>query len=212
MAVALPTREEFQRIKSSLASAMPSAERCKLLVTGCRSGEGSSTIAAQLAAKFATDGEGETVLVDANMRAPVLHERLKTPRTPGLTDVLGGIAPLQQALVSTSEPNLSLLPAGAPTLDAGRLLANGSFGAVLDALSKRFSAVIVDAPPVLLFPDAALIARAVDAALLVVWAGRTRRHVVLAAKRELEHTGVNIAGVVLNRNRRYIPRWIYGRL
>lgn len=212
MAVSFPTREEFQRIKTNLATAVGSPERLKLLVTSSRSGEGCSTVASRLALTLATDGAGEVVLVDACMRAPTLHERFAAPRAPGLTDVLGGSASLQKALTGTVEPNLWFLPAGTATLDAGKLLANGNFADHMEALSARFTAVVIDAPPVLLYPDTALIARVTDAVMLVVWAGRTRRQVVLAAKRQLEQAEARIAGVVLNRNRRYIPRWVYRRL
>ena len=79
-------------------------------------------------------------------------------------------------------------------------------------MREKFNYVIFDAPPVNGCFDSIMIGRKVDGVILVLGSGYTRRQEAIKAKQELEEAGANVLGVILNRQKHYIPEWIYKRL
>lgn len=84
--------------------------------------------------------------------------------------------------------------------------------ALLETLRANYSLVLIDGPSVLATADTLFLAPLVDGVVFVVEAGKTRRQVVSLAQERLQHAGAKTLGVVLNRRRFYIPRWIYRRI
>ena len=68
--------------------------------------------------------------------------------------------------------------------------------------------MIVDAPPILAYPDSRTISTGVDSVVLVLKSGGTRKQVAVRAKQALEEAGAKIIGMVLNRRKFYIPHWV----
>jgi len=79
-------------------------------------------------------------------------------------------------------------------------------------MRERFDFIILDGPPVITNPEIRFISSKVDGTILMLESGRTRRHVALKAKQEIETAGGKFLGAVLNRRKYYIPNWIYRRL
>ena len=79
-------------------------------------------------------------------------------------------------------------------------------------MRRDFDYIILDGPPPTASAESRLIADKVDGVVLIVEAGKTRRQVAVRAKQELENSGANFLGVILNRRKYYIPQWIYRRL
>jgi Mrp family chromosome partitioning ATPase len=95
-------------------------------------------------------------------------------------------------------PNLFILPSGGKTRAATEMLEQKEFDIVLAALRREFDVIIVDSPPIGLFPDSLAIARKVDEVLFVTRYGKVSRKVAKNLVENLEDTGVNVLGVVLN--------------
>ena len=168
-----------------------------ILVTSPGPVEGKSTTSLNLAATFAQYGE-RVLLIDADLRRPVVHSALDIPRDPGLTHLLIGSAPAEAVIHRDVIPNLDVIPAGPIPPNPAELVGSMAMSETLGILEKDYDRVIVDSPPVLAVTDAAGTASYVDGVLLVLRSGHTEQR---AAERTTEHLGrlgVRILGLVLN--------------
>ncbi len=150
-----------------------------------------------------------TVLVDGDIRRPVLHERLGLPGAPGLSNVLNGYDLAEAVREVPDEPMLKLLPAGAPAPDPAGLFALRPLRKFLRGIQAEM--VVVDTPAEALFADAATIASQCDIAVLIVDVKATRRASVRATVDRLRQVNVNIVGAVMNRAEPVSKRSYYAR-
>ena len=92
------------------------------------------------------------------------------------------------------------------------LFQSDQFDEVLQSMRDSFDYVILDAPPVTLFPETRMICNKLDGIILVLEFGQTRRQVALKVKKEIDTAGGNFLGVIINKRKYFIPKWIYKRL
>lgn len=170
--------------------------------------EGVSSAAFALANSLVRQHGLRVLLVDANLRAPSLHELCDLPRAPGLAELMNGGGAWQGAAHEV-QGGLTVITAGVVVEHPSRLFAGSALQDQLTRLDGAVDWVLFDCPAVNVYPDAAAIAAACAATVLVVRSGRTRREIVQDAKRRLEQAGASVAGVVLNRRRYYIPEALY---
>lgn len=173
-----------------------------VIVTSAEAGEGKSLTAANLAVAMAQTGL-RTILIDANLRRPVLHELFGLPQRRGAAPA--GAADAQRVdtpvTVESGLAQLRLLLSGdlsSPAQPPGA----EQLRALLAQLEPEVDLVIVDSPALLESVETALLARACDAALVVVRAGRTRPEQLQRACEALARTQALVLGVVLNRAER----------
>ena len=95
-------------------------------------------------------------------------------------------------------PNLFVLPSGGKTRAATEMLEHEDFSVVINLLKKNAEVIIIDSPPIGLFPDSLAIARKVDEVLFVTRYGKVSRKVVKTLIDSIQETGANLLGVVLN--------------
>lgn len=170
--------------------------------------EGKSTIAINYALVAALNQR--VLLVDADLRHPVLHESFAVPRRPGLVDVLGERRTLDEVVHQVrSQGQLELLTAGQPVSGIGDLMNSKRMHEFLDSVSGAYDVVVLDTPPVLAVSDTASIASRspVDVALVVDH--KSRRRTLTRALRELDLVDANVLGLVLNREGT-LARYGYG--
>ena len=171
-----------------------------LAVTSPGTGEGKTLTALNLAVSLAMEVKHTVLLVDANLRHPSLHEQLGLPGSPGLSDYLTHDTPLTELFVHPKGiDHLTVLPGGHAMLNSAEILNSPKMSRLVDELKTRYASriVIFDLPPVLNVADATAFAPYVDATLLVVEEGKTKR-------KEVEHavdllSGTNVLGTVLNK-------------
>ncbi len=176
-----------------------------ITITSPTPGEGKTTVAANLAASLAEAGR-KTLIVDADLRRPRLHEVFGVSNSQGLVDLLGDsyVDPLD--FVVPISKGLWFLPAGVAAFGGPGLIQEAATHEILDRLQGEFDSIVLDAPPVLAVSDARTLARIVDGAILIVRAGVTDPDDAIDAKTLLEADGAHLLGVVLNS---WNPR-IYG--
>ncbi|HEU0299318.1 MAG TPA: CpsD/CapB family tyrosine-protein kinase, partial [Longimicrobium sp.] len=163
-------------------------------------GEGKTTSAVNLAATLARRGRS-VVLVDGDLRCGMIAGTLGVPQHPGLSELLTGQATLPEVLRTVrleEETELYVLAAGHTPPDPARLLASEEMHELLRRLRARFEAVVIDAPPVNLVTDAALLGADSDGVVMVVRSGTTSEDQLRDAVRHLEAVGAPVLGVVLN--------------
>ena len=168
-----------------------------VLVLSALPGEGKSTTAIHLAIAHA-DQRKRTLIIDADLRRPVIHKRLNMSMDTGLSDVLTGTVAWQA--VATKAPDheyLDVIPAGLSSHRPSDLL-GAAMTLLLDQAGKEYDLVVVDAPPALGFAEPLQIATAADAVVLVARAGRTSRKAVSNVLASLHRVRANVMGIVLN--------------
>ncbi len=193
-----PAAEAYRTLRTNLTFAALDKPIETLVVTSAAAGEKKSTVLANLAVTMA-QGERRTILVDADLRRPGLHEIFGVANDRGLTTMIVEEATLQDPpLIDVSVDNLWLVPSGPLPPNPTDILGSRKMEQVIAALKARADVVLFDAPPVITVTDATVLGTKVDGVLLVVCAGRTRREHAQRARELLERVHVRIVGAVLN--------------
>jgi capsular exopolysaccharide synthesis family protein len=176
------------------------------MVVSAGRGEGKSTTAASLAVTFARRGQ-HVILLEADLRRPVLRRMLLLDEGPGLTDVALGQADLQQALAATqlsddqSLPTngggaasgvLEVLEAGSPPSSPPEFLKSHAVAQIISRLTERGDLLIIDTPPLLHVSDAMtmLLSAQIDCAIVAARIGTVRRQAIDEIKRSLDSAPV----------------------
>jgi protein-tyrosine kinase len=190
--------EAYRVLRTNLHFANPDSPLRRLIITSAGSGEGKSTTASNLAICLA-QADRSVLLVDADLRRPVLHTVFRQPSTPGLSSYLAGDALPDAVVIKTSIPNLSLVPCGPTPPNPSELLGSRRMSDFLQTMSERFDMIILDTPPVLAVSDACVLVPAVDGVLLVVGSGVVVRPSLKRAKEQLASVHARILGAVVNK-------------
>lgn len=168
-----------------------------LLVTSTADSDDKSITLANLAVAFAQSGN-RTVLVDADLRKPSLHDLFGVSNTRGFTTMMTeDVAMSNPPLVETQVENLSLLPSGPLPDVPSDVLSNRRVDEIIGVLKARANYILFDSPPVLAATDATLLGSKMDGVLLVIRAGHTRRDAAQRARKSLEQVHVHVVGAVL---------------
>jgi capsular exopolysaccharide synthesis family protein len=195
-----PESEAYRTLRTNIQFSSVDKPIRTLVVTSSGPSEGKSTTAANLAIVMAQTGQ-KVVLVDADLRRPVLHKTFGVPNNVGITTALlaGDDVDLQSYLQPTEIDNLMIITSGPIPPNPSELLGSQRMKNVIDRLAQAADIVIFDTPPVLVVTDAAVLSRQTDGVLLIADAGGTREPALAHAVEELRKTGANILGVALNR-------------
>lgn len=193
-----PITEAFRTLRTNVEFASVDQPVKTLLVTSAVQGEGKTTTAANLAVVFAQAGRS-VLLLDADLRKPGVHRILDLPNDSGVsTLLLRDSADFGPVLQDTEVPGLRVLTTGPLPPNPAELLGSHRFRALLANLEARFDVLVIDSPPVHAVADAAILSSITDGTLFVVYAGKTRRGAIRAAREALAKAGANVLGVTLN--------------
>jgi succinoglycan biosynthesis transport protein ExoP len=175
-----------------------------ILVTSTIPGEGKTLISCNVAGSFARHGK-KTLLVDCDLRRPMLHRHFKQQNAAGLITWFEGGSPLEGDLANNPTlgiikvgENLSLLCSGGRSKSPTELLESPVFGQLLERLKREFDLIIVDSPPLGAVTDSLLIAERIDEVVYVCRFNRAYRKHIRLFMRALRSGKNEILGVVLN--------------
>lgn len=189
------SREQYRRVAAVLHDSQAANRTQVVMVASALAGEGKTLTAANVALTLSDSYRKRVLVIDGDLRRPALHCVFRVETLCGLAD---GLDPSRDAkmVVRQVTPTLSLLPAGRPTSDPMAGLISDRMRRVVDEARELFDWIIIDTPPLVLLPDAHLLASIADATLLVVKAESTPHALV---KRAMEAIGRSkVLGVVLN--------------
>lgn len=207
-----PPADDYRILRSSIESLSLATPIRSILVTSPTE-RGASTITVSNLGVVMAQAGTRTVLVDADLRQPMLHDIFDVPQSPGLTDCLNSGNFFAEALKPTAVENLEILTTGSPVSNPAELLDSPDMSRLLELLQPQADVVILNGPSLLYFPDAVLLSKDVDGVLLVLTAGRTRRDAAQSSVMLLERAGAKFLGAVLNAvsnqiaSDGYIPRY-----
>ncbi len=204
--------EAYRTLRTAVYFGTKEGQARSILVTSPERGDGKSTMTSNLAISLAQAGR-RTLLVDADLRAPMQDLIFGINGRTGLATVLQGKETIDNAVRHTGIENLDLLPAGVAARNPSELLNSPKFIEVLDQLIEKYDQVIIDSPPMLAVTDARIIAASADATLLVLRAGKSNRKLGELSIDGLFSVGAKVLGAVVNDIQRRSYRYYgsYGR-
>jgi succinoglycan biosynthesis transport protein ExoP len=190
--------ESFRSLRTSLQLLAVDHPISTVQLTSAGSGEGKTTMLANLGMAIA--GTGQTVLImDCDLRRSELHNVFGLANGVGVTSVLSGEVPLRSAVQPVPQsPNIHLLAAGPLPPNPSELLASRKMADLVATLAEQFDVVLVDSPPVLAVTDAIVITTWVDATVVVCCENKTRRKHLRGALEQLRQANAPLVGAILN--------------
>jgi len=226
--------EAFRTLRSNLEFMSLDKQGKSFLITSSFVQEGKTFNAVNLALSIAQAGR-RVLLMEADLRRPVIHKSFGLERTPGLTDyVLGnyswedivntitdvmlGDFELEEILRTPGLDNLNIILGGTKPPNPAEILRSKRFGELLQKADQEYEIIIIDSPPILPVVDATEIAPYVDGVVMVYTVGKIGRGVLKRAKMTMDNVKANVWGVVLNNVRadagpdyfKYHTQYYYG--
>ena len=202
--------EAYRKIRTNLQFIDIDIPHKALLFTSCIVDEGKSSTVCNLAITAARFGT-RVIVVEADLRRPRATDYLGLPNGVGVTDVLVGRVELAEAVQTWGAGLFDVLASGPTPPNPSDLLGSQRMTELIDQLRGSYDLVLVDAPPVLPFADAAAAAAACDGAILVVRYGKARAAQLRQAKDALAAVGSPVLASMLNMTpARQHPEYGYG--
>ncbi len=189
--------EAYRALRANLRFAAKGQDMKTLAITSTSQGEGKSVTTLDLAIALANGG-AKVLLVDADLRRPVVHKYFKQAISPGLSEVLQSKAEWKEGLREIGIDNMQVIPAGAMPSNPGDLMASVGMSELVKLFREEFDFVLFDVPPVLAVADAAAFLHELDGIFLLCRANRIPEGLVAGAANRLRMTGANLVGAVLN--------------
>lgn len=188
--------EAYKAARTNLLFLLTNVEKKQIVFTGWLEHDGKSTSCVNMAISFAQLGK-KVLLVDSDLRQPVLHRVFHTTQKPGLSEALCGSFN-QKCIRKTKYENLYVLPAGTIPPNPSELLASVAMDEILQLLSQEFDYIFLDTPPLSMVTDAAVLSTKVGGAVIIIRAYKTTRQSVLSSKQTIENVGGKVFGFLLN--------------
>ncbi|MBN1309463.1 MAG: polysaccharide biosynthesis tyrosine autokinase [Chitinispirillaceae bacterium] len=189
--------EAYRSLRTNILFASPDKPLQVLALTSAGPSEGKSLTISNLALAYAQLGK-RTLLVDTDLRRPVLHHIFNQQREPGFTDLFIANPDYDRIIRKEIRSNFSLISSGIFTPNPAELLGSHKMIQLLDYFRSHYDMVFFDTPPIVAVTDATLLGTKMDGLLIVVKSHSTDREIVLRAANILRNVGVKIVGTVLN--------------
>jgi non-specific protein-tyrosine kinase len=195
-----PITEAFRVLRSNIQFASVDNPVHALMVTSPGPSQGKSLTIANLAVVLANAGQ-KVVLVDTDLRRPVLHRVFELPNDEGFCDAIldAQSSTVMQYAQPTQVENLYLMTSGSIPPNPAELLSSGHATELIDVLKTQADIVLFDSPPTLVVADAAILGAKVDGVLMINEMGNTRRAMARRAIEEMERAHARVLGLVINR-------------
>ena len=191
------TTEAYRSLRTNLTFTSPDKPLRTVALTSAGPSEGKSLTVTNLAMATAQMGK-KTLLVDTDLRRPMLHHLFNFRREPGFAELFAGEPDYAESIRDTGKPNLSIITAGQFTPNPAELVGSQKMEHHLDYFKQNFDLIFFDTPPVVAVTDASLLATKIDGVLLVVKSHHTDRTVGIRAVQTMSNVGVKLIGAVLN--------------
>jgi capsular exopolysaccharide synthesis family protein len=208
-------RHQLEKLKARLSLGNPAQKAKSILMTSYNHGEGTSTLAAFFAECLAQDKNLNILLVDANTRTPSLH-KLYIPKDSHKSLSFSDMLSEQTDGLALSKPssytNLHFVPCGEIIRHPSQDMNMKFFKNYSKNMQRLYDFVIFDSSPIGKYYDPIVVAAFLDGVILVVEAEKTPHGELRRAKEMLLDRKISILGVILNKCRFPIPRFLFERL
>ena len=200
--MALPSSaisEQFRTLRTNIQFSMVDNNLKALSIVSAAPNAGKSTVSANLAVTFASQGT-RVLIADCDFRRPTVHKNFNLPNGHGMTTLLTDKSgSIEDYIQTTKMENLFVMTSGPIPPNPAELLSSKRMIQLEQELEAMFDLVIYDTPPLLGFADAQIVAGRVDGVIFVVNHGIATKDDVLRASESLKMVNANVLGAVYNR-------------
>ena len=193
-----PIAEAYRTLRTNIQFSSFDKELKSIVVTSSGPGEGKTTTVCNLAVTMAQSGS-KVLLLDCDLRKSQVHKYFGLNNSQGLTTILAKHLPLQEAIKQTNVIGLDILTSGPKPPNPAELVGSNAMKEFIQQMTHEYDRVLIDAPPVGVVTDAALLSTVADGSILVVAAGQVGIEAAQRAKSLLDKVNANIIGVLLNK-------------
>lgn len=187
--------EAYKNVRTNLQYALHPINGKVVLVSSALPGEGKSTTSSNLAITFAQNSK--VLLIDADMRKPVMHKIFSLDNSHGLSLFLGGFEPLAKSINREVMPGLDVMTSGAIPPNPSELLGSKNMTVFLNKIQEHYDYVIIDTPPINVVTDAVVLSKKVSGVVLVARQNSTTIKMLRQTIDSLKNVRVRVLGVVL---------------
>ncbi|MGR3309901.1 MAG: CpsD/CapB family tyrosine-protein kinase [Candidatus Brocadiales bacterium] len=193
----VPIMECFRRLRLKIRDMSETHSHKAFAFVSASQGEGKSTMILNTAIALSQDINCRVVVLDADLRRPVIHRFLGLKPRKGLVNLLNNNSDDSSVIMETFIPRLSILPAGDKPKNPCELLTSRKLGEIVATLKSQFDFVIIDTPPVLVFSETVSICKQADGVIFIIEVNRTKKRPVKRALELLQDC--NVLGFVMNK-------------
>jgi len=169
-----------------------------ILVSSAGPGEGKTTTVANLAITYANLGK-KTILIDTDLRRPVIHKVLDLKKEPGITDYLSGsIDNFKDIIQATEIENLYVVTSGIIPPNPSELLGSQRMTDLIRMLEADWDMILFDSPPLVAVTDATMVSKEIDQIIMVVKVGQTDKKAFDHTISSLRNVNAPLGGIILN--------------
>jgi capsular exopolysaccharide synthesis family protein len=190
--------EAYKTLRTNIQFSSVDDEIKVILIASSLHEEGKSTTSVNLAVTYAQENK-RVLIIDADLRKPTLHRFFAKSNRSGLTNLLADQITVNEAVMDTHIPYLSLLTSGTIPPNPAELLASKKMDNLLKELKNDFDIIIIDSPPSIAVTDAQILSTKCDGVVLVINHGKVKREAVRKVVASLTHVKANLLGVVINK-------------
>lgn len=204
----MPVEEAYKVLRTNIQFCGFDKNIKTIAVTSYSPGEGKTTTSINLAMSMAKSGL-KTLLVDADLRKPMLAKHLGDGSERGLTNLISGSVSIEDIITRTEMENFYFIACGPKPPNPAEIIGSSRFGEFVEAVRGQFDMVIFDTPPLGSVIDCAILSAQVDGTVLVIASNTVEYANAQKVKEQLEKVNARILGVVLNKMKKSEYRYYY---
>ena len=190
--------EAYKTIRTNLLFTLQNHKGGRIIITSTAPNEGKSTNCCNLGITLAQTNS-KVLILDCDLRKPLIHQCFKRDCEPGLSDFLAGMKEhISEVTQDTDYPNLSIICGGTIPPNPAELLSSAKMEELLSQLSQEYDYILMDTPPIMLVADALSLSAIADGVVLVVKQSQTTHPGIAHALASLKFANAKVLGVILN--------------
>lgn len=193
-----PISEAYRTFRTNIQFSNIDENIKSIVVTSSEPNEGKSTVISNLAIAMA-QGDKKVLLIDADLRRPTIHRNFSLSNSHGLTIILSTNTDYENIIVSTGMGSLDILTSGPIPPNPAELLGSNKMKNFLEKVKEDYDMILLDAPPVGMVTDAAVLSAECDRVILVCSAHESIINSTIQTKKLLQRVNANILGAVMNK-------------
>lgn len=190
--------EAFRSLRTNLLFSSTEGVPKIIAITSAAPSEGKSSSCLNLASAFAQSNT-KVLLIDADMRKPTAHKRLKLDNSIGLSNYLTSQADIDDVIQETFIKGVWSITAGPMSPNPAELLSSPRLQGIFNLAPSRFDLIIIDCPPIIGLADALILANRADATLMVTAFNQTGRRIIQDSYEKLRQARANVIGSVFSK-------------
>ena len=192
-----PISEAYRSLRTSLMYSGNKDGANIIMVSSAGPGEGKTTTIANLAITYANLGK-KTLLIDSDLRKPVVHNVFNIDKSPGITSYLSGDSSISDIVNKTDIENLDLITSGVIPPNPSEILDSKQMSLFFKTIKKDYDIILFDTPPLIAVTDAYVLMKYIDQFILVIRAGVAEKGAVERVLNAFSNTDFKITGAVIN--------------